>query len=73
DTWEFYDLEKDPQELYNAINDEVYTAEVKLLHKKLDSLQLHYKVTEKEFEKAPKEDILEANESFKRLRGNPIQ
>ncbi len=73
DVWEFYDLEQDPQELYNAINDSKYADEISTMHQKLDSLQLHYGISEKEFEKALKEDILEANSSFKRLRGEPIQ
>ncbi|MEB8330336.1 sulfatase [Flavobacteriaceae bacterium KMM 6897] len=70
DAWEFYDLEKDPKEAYNAINDEHYATVVQHMHQKLDSVQNKYKVTEKEFEKAPKEKIENAYKQFKRLRGN---
>ncbi|MGX1930560.1 sulfatase family protein [Flagellimonas sp. 2504JD4-2] len=72
DAWEFYDLEEDPRELYNAIDDEAYVDEIKLMHQKLDSLQLHYEVDEKEFEKASADEINKAYESFKRLRGTPM-
>lgn len=71
DTWEFYDLKKDPKEMYNAINDDVYSKTINRMHKKLDSVQKHYKVTEKEFEKAPKEKIKQAYEQFDKLRGKP--
>lgn len=70
DTWEFYDLEEDPKELRNAINDPSYSEVIAMMHKKLDSLQTHYKVTEKEFEQAPKEDVQKAYKQFERLRGN---
>ncbi|WP_240751405.1 sulfatase/phosphatase domain-containing protein [Flagellimonas onchidii] len=53
DSWEFHDLKQDPQERYNAIDDPKYSNQVKLMHQKLDSLQAHYRVGEKEFEKAP--------------------
>ncbi len=72
DTWEFYDLEQDPQELYNAIDDPKYSDQVKLMHQKLDSLQAHYRVGEKEFEKAPSDEVKKAYESFERLRGVPM-
>ncbi|RKN79325.1 sulfatase family protein [Ulvibacterium marinum] len=71
DTWEFYDLKKDPKEMYNAINDDVYSKTINRMHKKLDSVQKHYKVTEREFEKAPKEKIKRAYEQFDKLRGKP--
>lgn len=71
DTWEFYDLEEDPKELRNAIDDPSYSEVIAMMHKKLDSLQTHYKVTEKEFEQAPKEDVQKAYKQFERLRGNP--
>ncbi|WP_420320772.1 sulfatase [Flagellimonas sp.] len=67
-TWEFYDLEKDPQELYNAIDDEAYASEIILMHQKLDSLQKHYQVTQKEFKKASIEKVNNAYKTFKRLR-----
>src|SRR5690606_41356453 len=73
DEWEFYDLEKDPKEQHNAINDEEYKDIITAMHKKLDSLQTYYKVTEKEFETTPKEKVDKTYEAFKKLRGTPIQ
>lgn len=73
DTWEFYDLKVDPKELHNAIDDQNYQEIIAHMHKKLDSLQEVYKVTEKEFEKAPKSKVKNAYEVFERLRGNPIE
>ncbi|MDF0706184.1 sulfatase [Flagellimonas okinawensis] len=73
DEWEFYDLEKDPKELHNAINDQEYKDIVTLMHQKLDSLQSYYKVTDKEFETTPKEKVDKTYEAFERLRGTPIQ
>ncbi len=71
DTWEFYDLEKDPKEKYNAINDNVYSKTIAQMHQKLDSVQRLYKVTKKEFEKAPKEKVKRAYKQFEKLRGKP--
>ena len=68
DEWEFYDLLEDPKELRNAIADSAYAKIVSEMHKKLDSVQKHYQVTDKEFDKAPKEQILKANKQFKKLR-----
>lgn len=73
DAWEFYDLEKDPKEQHNAINDEEYKDIITSMHKKLDSLQTYYKVTEKEFETTPKEKVNKTYDAFKKLRGTPIQ
>ena len=72
DEWEFYDLEKDPKEQHNAINDEEYKDIITVMHK-LDSLQEYYSVTEKEFETTPKEKVDKTYEAFKKLRGTPIQ
>lgn len=72
-TWEFYDLEKDPKEQNNLINAEEYQAEVEMMHQKLDSVQKHYKVTEKEFETTPKERVDQAYKNFEKLRGTPIK
>lgn len=72
DTWVFYDLEEDPNELTNRIEDEAYSEVIKMMHRKLDSVQKVYKVTEKEFEKAPKEKVEQAYEQFERLRGKPL-
>ncbi|UOB17145.1 sulfatase family protein [Abyssalbus ytuae] len=70
DAWEFYDLEKDPQELHNAINDKEYEDEINMMRYKLDSIQKYYRVTEKEFEKASKVEIEKAYKTFEKLRGN---
>lgn len=73
DTWEFYDLKEDPKELHNAIDDQRYQGVIKSMHKKLDSLQKVYKVTEKEFEQAPQEKVDNAYKVFDRLRGTPLE
>ena len=73
DTWEFYDLEKDPKEQNNLIDAEEYQDEVEIMHQKLDSVQQHYQVTEKEFETTPKEKVDQAYKNFERLRGTPIK
>lgn len=71
--WELYDLENDPKELHNLIDDINYRYVRAMMHKKLDSVQKVYKVTEKEFEKAPQEQIDKAYKQFKRLRGTPTE
>ncbi len=73
DAWEFYDLEKDPNELTNSIDDPSYTEVIEMMHQKLDSVQKVYKVTDKEFEQASKEKVERANAMFDKLRGSPIQ
>ncbi|MFS4418164.1 sulfatase [Maribacter sp. 2307ULW6-5] len=73
DTWEFYDLEKDPKELNNSIDDPSYAAIIEGLHLKLDSVQKQYGVTESEFKKAPKKRIDNAYRQFERMRGIPMQ
>src|SRR5690606_877725 len=73
DAWEFYDLKEDPKEQYNAIDDKRYTQIIEMMHQKLDSLQKVYKVTDKEFEQAPKQKVDNAYKVFERLRGTPIQ
>lgn len=70
DTWEFYDLKKDPQELNNLIDDKNYRDIIAVMHQKLDSVQQHYRVTDKEFERAPEAEVKKAYENFKKLRGN---
>ncbi|GAA3515026.1 sulfatase [Aquimarina addita] len=69
DTWEFYDLEKDPKETENLIYNIKYQKMVGLMKTKLDSVQTVYGVTEKEFEKAPTEKIEKAYKNFEKLRG----
>ncbi|RXG31383.1 sulfatase family protein [Leeuwenhoekiella palythoae] len=73
DTWEFYDLESDPQEVQNKIDDPAYANVIKSLHKKLDSVQEVYGLTEKEFERAPAERVAREYKNFERLRGTPMQ
>ena len=73
DAWEFYDLDKDPKELYNVIDDNVYSEAIMMMHQKLDSVQKAYKVTDKEFEKTTKKNVDHAYAQFKRLRGEQVQ
>ncbi len=69
DTWELYDLETDPKEAMNQIDNPEY----KNIHEKLlvtlDSLQKVYQVTDKEFERASKESVERNYLNFKRLSG----
>ncbi|MEP5831877.1 MAG: sulfatase [Maribacter dokdonensis] len=71
DAWELYDLEKDPNEKMNLIMNTDYAQVLHRMRVKLDSVQTHYKVTETEFKKAPKDKVDKAYEQFKRLRGTP--
>lgn len=73
DQWELYDLEKDPEELHNLINDESYAEIKKQLHQRLDELQDQYLVTDKEFEKASPEAIQRSYKMFERLGGKPMK
>ena len=73
DTWEFYDLASDPQEIQNKIDDPAYAKIIASLHQKLDSIQKAYGVTAKEFEQAPQKQVDQAYKNFERLRGTPIQ
>jgi uncharacterized sulfatase len=69
DTWELYDLQTDPKEVNNQIDNPEY----KNIHEKLlvtlDSLQKVYQVTDKEFERATKESVEKNYLNFERLRG----
>ncbi len=69
DQWELYDLEKDPRELDNLYNDAGVAGIQEKLHISLDSLQLIYKLTDKEFLKTPKEKVQQAYRNFARLSG----
>ena len=42
DTWEFFDLEKDPQEMHNLIGDPEYTVFIDSLKKELYALKEYY-------------------------------
>jgi len=70
DTWELYDLQQDPEEIHNLIDDAEYDVIETRLHKTLDSLEMEYKVTEKELEQAPKESVERAFKQFEKLRGH---
>ncbi|MGJ3234016.1 sulfatase family protein [Marivirga sp.] len=70
DTWELYDLKNDPSEINNQIDNPEYDQIEAQLRVKLDSLQKLYKVTDKEFEKTPKEKVDQAYKQFEKLRGN---
>jgi len=69
DEWELYDLQEDPKEIENQINNPEYIPIKAELQRKLDSLQVVYKVTNSEFERAPKKRVDKAYKQFKRLRG----
>lgn len=69
DEWELYDLEKDPKEVDNLVNDPAYAVIKEQLHIKLKSLQESYCVTDKEFEQASKEQVSRNYKNFDRLRG----
>lgn len=70
DEWELYDLQTDPKELTNLIDDKNYEDIEAKLRTRLAELQQQYKVTEKEFEKAPKQRVDNAYKQFEKLRGN---
>ncbi|WP_053989862.1 sulfatase [Mangrovimonas sp. TPBH4] len=70
DTWELYDLEEDPKEIHNQIENPEYDDIESQLRKRLAELEAQYQVTEKELEQAPKEKVERAYKQFERLRGN---
>ncbi|WP_455169506.1 sulfatase family protein [Aegicerativicinus sediminis] len=70
DTWELYDLEKDPMEINNLIDNPDYDKIETELTDKLLELQKKYKVTDKEFEQAPKDQVQRAYKQFEKLRGD---
>lgn len=69
DTWELYDLKKDPLEENNLYGEPEYAEIQKRLHEKLNSLQEKYNVTEKEFETTPEAQVEQAYRNFARLAG----
>ena len=73
DEWELYDLKEDLNEVNNVINDEAYNEIKQILRTRLAELQQKYKVTEKEFERASKEQIKRNYKGFERLRGKPME
>ncbi|MDG5491332.1 sulfatase [Psychroserpens sp. SPM9] len=70
DTWELYDLEEDPKEINNQINNPDYDIIEAELRTQLTALQKQYKVTDEEFKQAPKQQVERAYKQFERLRGN---
>lgn len=70
DTWELYDLEEDPKEIHNQIDNPEYDAIETELRKRLAELEEQYQVTEKELEQAPKEKVERAYKQFEKLRGH---
>jgi uncharacterized sulfatase len=70
DTWELYDLEEDPKEIHNQIDNPQYDAVEAQLREQLIRLQQQYQVTELEFEQAPKEQVQRAYGQFEKLRGH---
>jgi uncharacterized sulfatase len=70
DTWELYDLEEDPQEIQNQIDNPDYDEIEALLKIRLTELQKQYEVTGQEFEQAPKEQVEKAYKQFEKLRGH---
>ena len=69
DTWELYDLEEDPNEIHNQIDNPEYDKIETEIRIKLAELQKQYEVNEKDFEQAPKEKVNRAYKQFDRLRG----
>jgi len=69
DTWELYDLEKDPQEENNLYGNPEYAEIQERLHEELRSLQEKYGVTEEEFQTTPEAKVEQAYRNFARLAG----
>ena len=70
DTWELYDLEEDPKEIHNQIDNPKYDDIEDKLRLQLAKLQEQYKVTDEEFKQAPKTQVERAYKQFEKLRGN---
>ena len=69
DTWELYDLEQDPKEINNQIDNPEYDEIEKSLRSTLTELQERYKVTPTDFEQAPEDAVERAYKQFEKLRG----
>ncbi len=69
DEWELYDLKTDPKETQNQINNPEYDIIEEKLRIRLALLQKEYKVTDKEFERAPKQQVENGFKQFEKLRG----
>ncbi|MGS2725277.1 sulfatase family protein [Psychroserpens sp. BH13MA-6] len=70
DAWELYDLEEDPKEIHNQIDNPEYDDIETQLRADLMALQKQYDVTNQEFEQAPKDKVERAYKQFERLRGH---
>jgi len=70
DTWELYDLDEDPLEIQNQIDNPDYDEIEALLRIRLSELQKQYEVTVQEFDQAPKEQVEKAYKQFEKLRGH---
>ena len=70
DTWELYDLEEDPKEIHNQIDNPDYDEIEAELRGKLAELEKQYQVTEQELEQALKEKVQRAYKQFEKLRGH---
>ncbi len=73
DEWELYDLQEDPDEVNNLINDRRFDDIESELREKLKELQVNYGVTAAEFKQTSKEQIKRNYKNFERLRGKPIK
>ncbi len=73
DAWELYDLEKDPSEVNNLINDENYNEVKEKLHTELKGLQEEYGIKQEEFKQSSKEQVKRNYKNFERLRGKPMK
>ncbi|NRD18631.1 sulfatase [Winogradskyella eckloniae] len=70
DTWELYDLEEDPNEINNQIDNPKYEDIKSKLISKLAELQKKYEVTPTDFEHSSTEKIKGSYKQFERLRGH---
>jgi arylsulfatase A-like enzyme len=70
DAWELYDLEEDPEEIHNQIDNTDYDKAEAKLRARLAELEKQYQVTQKELEQAPKESVKRAYKQFEKLRGH---
>jgi len=69
DTWELYDLEADPKEITNQIENPDYDTIEAELRTRLKALQEEYNVKAEEFKRAPEAQVERAYKQFERLRG----
>jgi arylsulfatase A-like enzyme len=69
DTWELYDLEEDPNEIHNQIDNTEYDNIEAVLRTKLVILQKQYETTPTDFEQVPRERVKRGYKQFEKLRG----